>query len=247
MSLKIVIADDEALARERLKTQIADIGGYEVVGEAANGLEALEWVQTQQPEIILLDIRMPAMDGIETARHLSSFENPPAIIFTTAYDQHVLAAFETNASDYLLKPIRQERLAHALSKAKKLNRAQLTRLQTSSPTPAARSHLCVRQRGSLQLVAVNEVYYFHADQKYVTVRYADGELLLEESLRALEQEFSSVFVRVHRSTLVAMPYIEGLEKTADGRHLVCFKGVADQVEISRRHLALVRQLIKNRG
>lgn len=242
--MKVLITDDEALARQRLRIQLESFENYEVVAEAANGLEALEMVEKYRPEIVLLDIRMPAMDGLEAAHHLGQFENPPAIIFTTAYDQHVLQAFDANATDYLLKPVRKERLQQALTKANRLNQAQLSQLAAIEDKPV-RTHLCARKRGNLELIPIRDVIYLHADRKYVEVRHLKGETLVEESLKTLEQEFASSFLRVHRSTLVAKEYITGLEKDESGANLVTLRHTERRFEVSRRHLPEIRQFLKS--
>lgn len=242
--MKILVCDDEAPARDRLVSMIGELEGFEAVGQAANGMEALQQTQQLQPDIVLLDIRMPGMDGIEAARHLSGAENPPAVIFTTAYDSYALQAFEASAIDYLLKPVRLERLQEALDKAGKLTRAHINSLDEHHE-PDARTHICVRFRGDLQLIPVQDICYFMADQKYVTVRHVNGEVLIEEALKSLEQEFGQQFIRIHRNALVARAFLVGLQKTADGRHVVKLKNCDKQLEVSRRHLSEVRQLLKS--
>ncbi len=242
--MKVLIVEDEEPARERLKSQVEALQQYQVVAVAANGAEALRLYARHRPEIVLLDIRMPLMDGIEAARHLSGFDDPPAIIFTTAYDEHMLEAFETGALDYLLKPVRRQRLQKALQKVSRLNRAQLKVLQESRHGAQARTHLCARERGSLVLVPVGDIYCLQADSKYVNVCYRQGELLIEESLKSLEQEFAQYFVRIHRATLVAKKYLLGLEKSPDGRTLVRVQGMDKGLEVSRRHLPTIRKLFK---
>lgn len=245
--MKVLIVDDEPLARERLAKQISEIEGFDVAGGVENGKLALEFIERERPEIALFDIRMPVMDGIEAARHLSNFENPPAIIFTTAYDEHALEAFEASATDYLLKPVRKERLAIALNKANRLNMAQLARIMNSDPVGTlVRTHICVRSCGDLSLVPVEEIQYFHADQKYVSVIYQQGEVLIEESLKSLEVEFSDILMRVHRATLVATRYIHALEKTKEGVYLLKLSGVEEGVEVSRRHLPELRKWLKGK-
>ncbi len=243
--MKVLVVDDEAPARERLRAMTEGLAGHEVVGEGANGAEALTLCQRHQPDVVLLDIRMPGMDGLEAARHLAELEAPPAVIFTTAYDQHALAAFETNAVDYLLKPIRKERLQAALERARHLTQPQLAALRERVPDRDGRTHICARVRGNLQLVPVNEIVYFMADQKYVSVRHLHGEVLIEEPLKSLEQEFGDRFLRIHRNALVAVAFLEGLEKDDEGRHLVRLRGTEQQLEVSRRHLPEVRQRLKN--
>lgn len=240
--MKIVIVDDEAPARGRLRRLLEEIGGHEVVGEAGTGSEALLQAAQQHPDVLLLDIRMPGMDGLEAARHLATLENPPAVVFTTAYGDHALEAFAAHAVDYLLKPIRKERLEEALTQVRKLNRAQLA-LLSGGDTPAARSHICARVRGDLQLVPLDEVRYFLADQKYVTVRHGGGALLIEESLKSLEQEFGGRFVRVHRNALAARAHVSGLGRDAQGLVRLQLRGVPESLEVSRRHLRDLRKIL----
>ena len=197
------------------------------------------------PDIVLLDISMPEMDGLETALHLSKLPNPPAIIFTTAFGDHALAAFEAHAVDYLLKPIRIERLQKAIENAQRLNRVQLANLGQSTEAPDARSHISVNVRGNIHLIPVPDIIYFLADQKYVNVCHCKGEVLIEESLKSLEDEFGELFIRIHRKALVAIEYMEGIEKDESGYHCVSMRGTDAKLEISRRHLAAVRKKLKN--
>ncbi len=238
--MKILIVDDEAPARARLRRLVEEIDACVVVGEAANGREALLLSDKTQPDVLLLDIRMPGMDGLEAARHLAMLENPPAVIFTTAYGDHALEAFAARAIDYLLKPIRKERLAQALTHVRKLNRAQSAAL-TGIDAAQARSHICARVRGALQLVPVSEILYFLADQKYVTVCHSEGSVLIEEPLKTLETEFAMAFTRIHRNALVAAAHITGLERDADGKAYLRLRGVKERLEVSRRHAAALRQ------
>ena len=241
--MKILIADDEAPARTRLRRLVEEIDGHSIVGEAANGREALLLSDKTQPDVLLLDIRMPGMDGLEAARHLATLENPPTVIFTTAYGDHALEAFAAHAIDYLLKPIRKERLAQALTHVSKLNRAQSAAL-TRIAVAQARGHICARLHGALQLVPVNEIAYFLADQKYITVRHSGGSVLIEESLKALETEFAATFTRIHRNALAATAHIVGLERDKAGRVYVRLRGVTERLEVSRRHAAQLRRLIR---
>ena len=244
--MKILIVDDEPLARSRLRALVEDLQEHDVIGEAGNGLEAIEHCAMLEPDVVLLDIRMPGMDGLEAARHLAQAAVPPAVIFTTAYDDHALAAFESKAVDYLLKPVRASRLADALTGAQRHTRAQLDVLKNTSTDEGSetRTHICARVRDALKLVPVDDVYYFLAEHKYVTVRHSNGELLIEEALKDLATEFDSRFTRVHRNALVADRYIAGLEKTTDGKQAITFAGIDDRVEVSRRHLPLVRKKLR---
>lgn len=243
--MKVLVVDDEAPARTRLGRMLQELDGCSVCGEAANGHEALAAAQRNQPDVILMDIRMPGMDGLEAAQHLQLLEHPPAVIFTTAYDDYALRAFEIHAVDYLLKPVRQERLVEALRHARRLTHAQASHLPAGNEHPAARQRICARIRGSLQLIPVEEVRYFQADQKYVTVATAQCQVLIEETLKALEDEFTEQFVRIHRNALIARRYLEGLEKDDNGHTRARLQGIDQTLEISRRHLADIRRLAKS--
>ena len=242
--MKVLVVDDEAPARARLRAMLEEIGGYEVCGEAANGRETLEQCEAYQPDVLLLDIRMPGMDGLEAAQHLQSLSQPPAIIFTTAYNDFALQAFETHAVDYLLKPVRQERLQDALQHARRLTRVQVASVREGNDQSGKRQRICANVRGSLQLIPVDEIRYFQADQKYVVVGTSEAQLLIEETLKSLEQEFADQFVRIHRNALVATRYITGLGKDEGGHAQVSLAGVAQTLEVSRRHMADVRKLVK---
>ena len=243
--MKVLIVDDEAPARDRLNHMLSSIDSMETSGQASNGLEAVRMVQDSHPDVVLMDIRMPGMDGLEAARHLSEMEEPPAIIFTTAYSEHALEAYDANAVDYLVKPIRQEKLEKSLAKARKLTKAQIAALNIETNN-TGRSHICARIRGNLELIPVDEIVYFQADQKYITVRHLGGEVLIEDALKNLEQEFEDRLIRIHRNALVSTQYVTGMEKNIDGRFVVTFKELDDKLEISRRHVAEVRKFLKFR-
>lgn len=240
--MKILLVDDEPLARDRLRALLADLGGHEVLGEAGNGKDALALCQTHSPDVLLLDIRMPGMDGIETANHLLRTESPPAVIFTTAYDEHALAAFDANAVDYLLKPIREERLAAALKKAEALTggqQEQVAALQTGQ-----RQHVSGMSKGNLVLVAVNEVYFFQSDQGYTRVVWQDGELLIEDSLKTLEEEFVDDFVRIHRNSLVRVDKVAEIAKEQSGNQCVRLRDIDETLTVSRRMVGGLRKRIR---
>jgi two-component system response regulator AlgR len=230
--LRVLIVDDESPARERLRSLLAEIADVEVVGEAASGREALGQTHDLAPDVVLLDVRMPGMDGLEAARHLTVLEEPPAVIFTTAFDQYAVEAFEAHAMGYLLKPVRQEQLAAAIARAGRLTRAQLQKLAAAGE--ARRSHIAARRRDGLALIPVDEVQYFVADQKYTTMRHAKGEDLIEDSLRLLESEFAGTFVRIHRNALVSVKYLEGIERHPDGQYFVRLRGCEAPLQVSRR-------------
>ena len=250
--MKILIVDDEKPARDRLRQLIDDFGEHEVVGEAANGEDAIVQAATLSPEIVLLDIRMPGVDGIETAHHLNAMETPPAVVFTTAYDEYAIDAFDARAIGYVLKPVRHERLQRALEHASRLSGKALHELAANSNIESRRNHVCARVQGELRLIPVDTVIYFSADQKYVCVHHADGQNLIDDSLKSLEQEFSDDFVRIHRAALIAVSKINRLEKMADGKTCVVLRDVSNgddnernmDLVISRRHLADVRRRLK---
>jgi len=243
--MKILIIDDEHLARQRLRQVIEELGAATTIEEGSNGEQALQLCQQHQPDVILLDIRMPGMDGIEAAQHIMKLETPPAIIFTTAYDQYALSAFDAHAVDYLLKPIRKERLAEALESAKRLTKAQMQNLTVEGQTDSRRQHISARLGGELRLINIVDIRYFLAEHKYVTVRYTEGSVLIEESLRSLEAEFEDIFLRIHRNALVAKSAIEALEKNKSGAHKIRLTGIEETLEVSRRHLPNIRKIMKS--
>lgn len=254
--LKVLIVDDEALARERLETLLSDIAAScptEVVGSVGDGIAALDFLANASADVVLVDIRMPRMSGIELVSHLRSCQALPAVIFTTAYEHHAVQAFELNAVDYLLKPIRAERLLAALRKVAApgsrfesgVSAEKLQALRSES-----RRFFSCQERGKLMLIPVAKVLYLRADSKYVLARTDDREYLLDESLLKLEEEFPDAFLRLHRSILVARSALTGFEKTHDeeGEHWVArLKGVADTLPISRRQWPLVKQIVKFNG
>jgi len=244
-SPRLLIVDDEPLARQRLRDLVGDVGGYEVAGEAANGVEAISILQEASVDIVLVDIRMPMMDGIELAQHLRGLSQPPKLIFTTAYDHYAVQAFELNAIDYLLKPIRSERLAAALAKAQPLQAAQS---QALWPLQETHDHLSIHERGKVLLVPIADVLYLRAELKYVTVRTRDKSYLLETSLNQLEQIYAAQFVRIHRNALVARAAISGFEKQriSEGEEagetawVVLIKGIPETLLVSRRHQHVIK-------
>ena len=242
--MKILIVDDEKPARDRLARMVGGMAGHELAGEAVNGVEALGMSQSLEPDIVLMDIRMPGMDGIEAARHIARLDEPPAVIFTTAFSDHALEAFETHAVDYLLKPVKQDRLQAALGAAIRPTRAQASHSNNFLSELEPRQHICARVRGNLVLVPIENIYYFHAEQKYVTVRHVEGEVLIEDALKTLESEFGDRFVRIHRNALVSLAALAGMHSDDDG-HQVTFRDIDDRLEISRRHLPGVRKIIKH--
>ena len=250
--LRVAIVDDEAPARSRLRDLLGDCAiqlPLTIAGEANNGRSALELLSSGCADVALLDIRMPEIDGIEVAQHLQKPAQPPAVIFTTAYDAYALKAFEVHAVDYLLKPIRVARLLEALGRVRApapLNPEMLQELRRG-----ARSHLSVNERGRIHLIPLADVIFLKAELKYVTVRTAAREYLLEESLSRLEQEFLGRFVRIHRNCLVAKEAIRGFERGSavgadadgegEGGWVVVLDRVAEKLPVSRRQQHIVRE------
>jgi two-component system, LytTR family, response regulator AlgR len=248
--LRVLVVDDEAPARNRLRDLIADCAlkmPLEIAGEAATGRQALALLPACEADVVLLDIRMPDMDGIEVAQHIQKLDEPPAVIFATAYDAYAIKAFEVHAIDYLLKPIRAGRLFDALARVR--SQAPLRTDVLREMKPDARSHLSVNERGRIHLIPIADIAFLKAELKYVTVRTAQREFLLEESLAKLEQEFGERFVRVHRNCLVAKEAIRGFERAVDaageGHWVVIVNNVAEKLAVSRRQQHIVRELGRN--
>ncbi len=247
---RILIVDDEAPARKRLSNLLDDcraVFPLVIADEAANGVEAIEIINQGGIDIVLADIRMPVMDGIEVARHIAKLDVRPRLIFTTAYDAYAVQAFELNAVDYLLKPIKQERLLAALNKATSLKASQLAAVVEA--TQSRRKHLSIHERGKIVLVPVDDILYLKAELKYVTVRTQQKEHLLEESLTKLEEEFASLFTRIHRNTLVATKAVAGFEKALGGEDgesggsqwLTVIRGIPEKLPVSRRQQHVVKE------
>jgi two-component system response regulator AlgR len=248
--LRVFIADDEPPARVRLRELLSDVAAEtptQVAGEAANGAEALERLPASGASVLFLDIQMPGMGGLEVARHLALLPAPPAIVFVTAHDEHAVEAFELNALDYLMKPVRAQRLAAALKKAASARPPDRERLARAAGE-AARENLAVAERNRIVLVPVRDIVYLKAEQKYVTVRTREREHLVEESLVSLEREFAATFVRVHRNCLVARGAIRGFEKLPatdgeDAHWQVLLHGIPEKLPVSRRQWSAVRDLV----
>jgi len=238
MSFRTLIVDDEPLARQRLRRLLDEHTEFECVAEAGDGQAAIDWLAQFSADLVLLDIQMPGVGGLATAARLQSMENAPVVVFCTAYDDHALAAFDVNAADYLLKPIRKDDLSRALARAR-------TRLEQVAPAgrQSARTHISARTTQGLVLTPVSDILYFSADQKYVSLHHDGGELLIDESLKQLEEEFDQQFLRIHRSTLVAVSRIRALE-TTDLGVVLHLTGLDKPLPISRRHVAGVKRFLK---
>ena len=249
-ALRVLIVDDEPPARARLRDLLEDCRAEvpnAIVGEAGNGLEGIDLLCSNPADVALVDIHMPGMSGIEFARHIQVLEAPPAVIFVTAHDQYAVEAFEVNAVDYLLKPVRGSRMAAALKKAAAGPRVAREVLERVDPQP--RRFLSVNERGRLTLVPLTDVLYLKAELKYVTVRTSEREHLIEESLARLEEEFRTLFIRIHRNCLVARQRIRGFERLdgdeAEASWAVLLQGCKEKLPVSRRQWAQVKALAKS--
>ena len=246
--MKLLIADDEAPARMRLRSMLSELPEWQVAAEADNGRTAVEQALALEVDAVLLDIAMPVMDGLEAARHLAHLQPPgPAVIFCTAYDEHALAAFEAAAVDYLVKPVRLERLREALERARRSRAGVAPRLPALAlpDSQRQRSHLSARLRGNLRLIPIEDVHFLQAEEKYVLVHHARGEDLIEESLKALEQEFGDRFQRIHRNCLVATDEFRELRRLPDGQVQAVLRHGDAPLEVSRRCVAALRERLKH--
>jgi two-component system response regulator AlgR len=247
--MKVLVVDDEPLARRRLAAMLAGRTDGAVAGEAGTGREAVERAEALGVDAVLMDIAMPVMDGLEAARHLARAERAPAVIFCTAYDEHALAAFEAAAVDYLVKPVRQERLFEALERARRGRGLQPNAADAASAgdgeRPRQRTHLSARMRGSLRLIPIEDVHYLLAEEKYVLVHHARGEDLIEESLKSLETEFADRFLRIHRNCLVANDEFLELKRAPDGQVQAILRHGKAPLEVSRRCVPALRERLRH--
>lgn len=241
---RVLLADDEAPARERLRALLQAQGGCELVGECGAGDEAVRLAAGLHPDVVLLDVRMPGMSGLEAARHIALLPDPPAVIFVTAYDQYAIDAFDAEAIDYLLKPVRATRLASALERAVRLSGARLEHLASAAPQPLPRTHLAARVGETVRLIPLQEVYYCSADHKYTRVRHRGGTDLIDDPLRALEEEFRAGFVRVHRGALVNLAHLAAVERTGDGQFEVVLRETGERLRVSRRMAGELRERLR---
>lgn len=246
--MRILVVDDEPLARERLLRLLQKLQPGALCWQASTGEQALALVEQRRPDLLLLDIRMPGMSGIELAARLDSQARPPAVIFCTAYDEYALQALRHQAVAYLLKPVREAELARALAGAGRVNRVQLASLGALG-TPEAgagepvgqRSHLSSQGYRGFETMPVADIRYLLAEQKYVTACSPTAQLLIPDTLKELEREFGDRFLRVHRNALVARAHVVRLQRDEGGPWYVLLDGVAHRPVVSRRHLGQVKE------
>ena len=244
--MDILICDDEPLAVERLSRLVSQLG-HQVIATAQHGKQALEMVQQFEPDVVLLDIQMPEMDGLSCAQHLAHFNPMPAIVFCTAFDEHALQAIQSQAKGYLLKPIAKDELETVLGNVTKMTQAKLTQIEKKElmEEKVQRQQIAAKTYRGLELIPVENIYYFLADQKYVTVRHKNGSVLIDETLKDLETEFSDRFIRIHRNALISLDYLDGLEMVASGQYQARCRELEERLAVSRRHLPLLRERMQN--
>ena len=244
--MDILICDDEPLAVERLSRLVTQLG-HQVIATAQHGVEVLDLVQRFEPDVVLLDIQMPEMDGLTCAQHLAHFNPMPAIVFCTAYDEHALQAIQSQAQGYLLKPIAKHELETVLDNVTKLTQAQLTNFEQKElmEEKVQRQQIAAKTYRGLELIPVENIYYFLADQKYVTVRHKGGNVLIDETLKDLETEFADRFIRIHRNALISLDYLDGLDMVASGQYQARCRELDERLAVSRRHLPLLRERMQN--
>jgi len=244
--MHILIVDDEMLARQRLSKLLSRIDGVEVIGEADNGEKALQAVQALDPDLVFMDVKMPGINGLSAAKSISALDEPPAIIFCTAYDEFALDAFDTQAVGYIVKPVHEDQLTQVLEKALRVNKLQRSVVTGKTPAkPQKRQNIPAKTRTGIELIPLADVHCFIADQKYVTVVHCHGETLIDDTLKELEAEFAGDFVRVHRNALVARRQIVGLQKAPEGHHEIVLRDTESRPMVSRRHLSQVKSLISS--
>jgi len=239
--INVLIVDDEQLARMRLRRLIDDLDHYEVIGEAVNGQEAIDMTKSLRPDLILLDVRMPGVDGMQAAQEISQLEPAPAILFCTAYDQYALEAFDRHALGYLLKPVKRSALEDAMERATRLNKAQLTVMEQEEQ--GGSKHIAAKTHRGVELIPIENIRFFMADQKYVTVHHTEGETLIDETLKELEERLGHNFVRVHRNALVQVSSIAGLERDSDGQACLRLHDIDEKPMVSRRHVSEIKALL----
>ena len=233
--LNILIIDDEKPARDRLRRLLKAWPRYRVAGEAASGSEALERIRELSPDVLLLDISMPGMDGMALAQALQESGVSPVIIFCTAYQDQALKAFEVEALDYVVKPVRPERLEKALEKA--------SRYLDSGESPSEEHYLRSTVGGKVVLTPVHRVICLLAEDKYTTVIHEKGSTVVDDSLTELEGLYPELFFRVHRNALISRKHLRGLERSPGGPTQVLLSGTDRKPEVSRRNVSSLRKLL----
>lgn len=239
--MKVLVVDDETLARDRLVRLCGELEFVEQIIEAANGDQALQLVQSAEPDLVLLDIQMPGVDGLFVAERINKIDPAPTIIFCTAYDQYALKAIERRGSAYLLKPVRRDDLSQAIANASHSSRLQIS---LSGGAPSQRRHLSSGTSAALELIPINQIRCLVAGQKAVKAYLPGRDIWIGESLKEIAAEFPEHFRRIHRNSLVAMRFVSGLQQNDDGQTQLLLDGVEIQPTVSRRQLSEVRRQLK---
>ena len=244
MKLRVLLVDDEALARARLRVLLAecDAPSADVVAEAATAVQAMTAIRLQAFDVVLLDVRMPGMDGVQLAQAIAGLPQPPAVVFVTAHAEHAVQAFEVQAVDYLTKPVRLERLQQALQKIERL-----AHINTGLQPDLMGEVLIIQDRGRTERVPLAEVLYLKAELKYITVRTATHSYIFDGALSELEEKYAAHFMRVHRNALIARRAVRALVKHFDAEEgegwAVRLSGIDELLAVSRRQLSAVREAI----
>lgn len=236
-ALNIVVVDDEPLAIERLCELLLEIPNCQVIGKAVNSEIAWQVINSAKPDLILLDIAMPGESGLQLATRIQSLDKPPMVVFCTAYDEHALKAFEAHAIDYLLKPIRRERLLESVERA--------MRMKQIVQTGALKQFVTTSVGGILRRIALVEIYYIHAEEKYTVVHHRGGEHILDQSLKDLEQGFPEEFMRIHRNCLVKKEQLNIVRRDTEGHVWAQLRDVSTPLEVSRRCSSDLKEWFKN--
>lgn len=235
--IKVLIVDDEPLARARISRLLSEHSNYTVIGDACNGEQAIEYCKQLQPDVVLLDINMPKLNGLEVAATLKQLTIPPAIVFLTAHPEHALEAFQLCADGYLVKPVSESSLNQTLSQLSKLNRTQLS--------DSAKSYISYQLGGVLRRVNIENVICCIAEQKYTRVVFEGGEAIIEQSLKQLERTFPLQLLRIHRNTLVNKQHIYSLNSRQPGGHTLIMNQLEEPLSVSRRELKAVKAALGN--
>jgi two-component system response regulator AlgR len=239
--VKVLVVDDEPLARERLLRFLEEVEQVDSAQTATNGFDAIEKLKSQSIDIVLLDIRMPGQSGLDVAREIRQFDDPPAVIFCTAYDEHALDAFKVNAEAYLLKPIQKTDLFTALVQCQAINRAQKLALTAQDDIPS----VVVQNGREKERVPLSDVYFFRAEQKYVSMFFIKGERVCDESLKSLEERFPQQLLRIHRNALVPKSRVQRLTRDSKGGYWLHLVDVAEPLSVSRRFGRDIKALFEN--
>ena len=241
-SISIIIVDDEALARERLKRLLQEQENFEILGEAENGEQAIDRISKLRPDIAILDIRMPGIDGLQVAEYIASMTPAPAIVFCTAYDEYAIEAFKYHAIAYLLKPIRKEELLGALENAGKLSQVQIKELRSQGGMNEEAQSFVAHTWQGMEILQMDDIFYFRADHKYVTIVHKKGETLVDQSLKQIEDEHPELLLRTHRNSLVNKMHIKSLQRSSSGQYHLALSE-QHQVPVSRRMVSEVKEAV----